>query len=399
MKLARISKPVYLDYAASTPIDPQVADVMAAQLRSSESFANASAATHTFGRQAAAIARAARMEVAEFMRTSPGNVIFTSGATEANNLAVLGTAAYRRHHGRHIVTSMTEHPAVLEPLAALEREGFDVTRLQPDSGGVVSPQDVEGALRPDTSLVALALVNNEIGVINPIPAIAAICKAADVRLHVDAAQAVGRVDVAAATLEASSISLSAHKFHGPKGVGALVTRAAIAPEIEPVQFGGGQEQGLRPGTLATHQVAGMAEAIRLCHEFAGGDERRHIQSLHDRLLAGLEAMAGCEVNGDRTRAVPGIVSITLTGVHGESLLAALEPLAVARGSACGSAHGAPSHVLRALGRSDEEAEQSLRLSFGRFTTEADIDSTLAAIEAALDYLRHIGGSQCANVAG
>lgn len=391
MTLKRIPTAVYLDYAASTPVDPQVADVMAAQLRSTDSFANASAETHQFGKRAAALAAAARLEVADFMQASAREVYFTSGATEANNLAVMGAARYRQRHGRHIVTALTEHPAVLAPIAALEREGFEVTRLATGASGVLDPDAVAEALRNDTVLVAVMLVNNELGAINPIAEIALACQERGIRLHVDAAQAVGRVDVATATANASSVALSAHKCYGPKGVGALIARAEIAPEIEPLQFGGGQEQGLRPGTLATHQLVGMAEAIRLCRGEAAQADLAHCANLSERLLAGLADIQGCRVNGDRDRCVPGIVNFTLTDLNGESLLSALAPLALARGSACSSAHGSPSQVLRSIGLSDAEAQSSLRASFGRFSTAQEIDLALEAIRSAVDYLRRVGG--------
>lgn len=391
MQLRRIGRPVYLDYAASTPVAPSVAETMAAHLASAESFANASAASHSFGAAAAAIAHAARLELAEFLQARAEQIIFTSGATEANNLAILGAMAFSDVTAGHIVTSQTEHPAVLAPMAVLEQRGLRVTRLAPRADGRIAAADVAEALTDDTRLAAFMLVNNEIGAINPIEEIAAVCQQRGVPLHVDAAQAIGRVDVAAKTAAVTSVAISAHKFYGPKGVGALLHRAPVAAPLDPLTFGGGQERGLRPGTLPTHQLIGMAEAIRCCGPAAHARDTAHITALSERLCGGLGNISGVSFNGGREHAVPGIVNIRVADVHGESLLAALAPLAVAQGSACSSARAAPSSVLRALGLSDREAEQSLRISFGRFTTTDEIDLAIEQIQNATSYLRRAAG--------
>lgn len=390
MKLARIPRDVYLDYAATTPIDPAVAKSMSDLLHSSTGFGNASSTQHEIGRAAAKVADTARQSVATFCNTDSRAVIFTSGATEANNLGVLGAARYRQAEGRHVISSQTEHRAILDPLLVLERDGFEITRLPPDTTGRVSAAAVEKALTAETVLVSLMLVNNETGVINDLSAVAALCRERDISLHIDAVQAPGKLALDYSMLAPASISLSAHKVYGPKGIGALVAPATVAPRLQPLIYGGGQERGLRAGTLPTHQLLGFSTALLRAEKNAA--ERTRIADLSARLIAGLLALPDVELNGDRNYAVDEIVNVTVHGVHGDSLIEALAPVAVSRGSACGSAHGEPSYVLRAYGRCDSEAESSLRFSLGRFTDAEDIELAVEQFTAAVKYLRSVAGS-------
>jgi cysteine desulfurase len=390
-----MSRPVYLDYAATTPVDPRVAAAMAQCLGSESGFGNPASASHSYGDAAAAMVETARAQVAAAVGAEPAEVIWTSGATEANNLAIFGVAEYYRESGRHIVTARTEHKAVLDPCRELERRGWRVTYLAPDSSGVIDPDQVAAALRPDTVLVSIMHVNNEIGVIQDISRIGAICaKHAGARLHVDAAQSVGKCAVDFAHLGVDLMSLSAHKAYGPKGVGALlVSRRGDGESVHLTarQFGGGQERGLRAGTVATHQVVGMGSALALASA-TSDQETDRIAVLRDRLWRGLASMGGTLRNGDAKRSVPHLLNVSFEGVEGESLLAAVRGrLAVSTGSACTSALQEPSYVLRALGRDEVLSEASLRFGLGRFSSERDIDAAVAIVTQAVSRLRRLSG--------
>ena len=389
-----MSRPVYLDHAATTPIDPRVAAAMAQCLGMQGEFGNP-ASSHEFGHAAATLVEQARAQVAASVGAATREVIWTSGATEANNLAIFGIARYYRESGRHIVTARTEHKAVLDPCRELERQGWRVTYLAPDGGGVVHADQVATALRPETVLVSIMHVNNEIGVIQDIAAIGAVCaRHGGARLHVDAAQSAGKIAIDFAALGADLMSLSAHKVYGPKGVGALLLAqrgGGARTQLTALQFGGGQERGLRAGTVPTHQVVGMGLAFELGRAVAPEIER--IASLRERLWQGLAALGGTLRNGDAVRSVPHILNVSFEGVEGESLLAALRGrLAVSTGSACSSALQEPSYVLRALGRDDVLSESSLRFGLGRFTSQGDIDAAVAAVTEAVLRLRRIAGA-------
>jgi len=377
---------VYLDYAATTPVDPRVAVRMAECLTQGGVFGNPGATSHDYGEAAGELVEAARAEVAAAVGAEPAEVIWTSGATEANNLAIFGIAHYYRDLGRHIVTVRTEHKAVLDPCRELERRGWRVTYLAPARDGVLDPHEVAAALKPDTVLVSVMHVNNEIG-------IAALCaQAGNARLHVDAAQSVGKCALNFAALGIDLLSLSAHKAYGPKGVGALVVSRRRGVQLQPLLYGGGQERALRSGTVATHQVVGMGAAFSLARSAAQYETER-IALLQDRLWHGLVSMGGVLRNGDGARAVPHLLNVSFEGVEGESLLAAIRPhVAVSTGSACTSVHQEPSYVLRALGRDERLAESSLRFSLGRFSSEADVDAAVSAVASAVERLRRIGGT-------
>jgi cysteine desulfurase len=387
--------PVYLDYAATTPVDPRVAAVMAGALTADGVFGNPGSSSHDFGLRAQEWVERARAQVAAAVGAAADDVVWTSGATEANNLAIFGVAAHRQSDGRHIVTARTEHKAVLDPCRELERRGWSVTYLVPDRSGVVDPAQVEDALRPDTVLVSLMHVNNEIGVIQDIAAIGAVCtRHGGVRLHVDAAQSVGKCALDFAASGTDLMSLSAHKAYGPKGVGALLVSQRRRVHLEALQFGGGQERKLRSGTVPTHQVAGMGAAFALATEDrdAVAAEWRRIAALQERLWRGLEAVGGIFRNGAPAHSVPHLLNLSFAGVEGESLLAAVSPfLAVSAGSACASATDEASYVLRSLGRDERLAESSLRFSLGRPTSEVDIDRAIEIVDHAVRRLRAIGG--------
>jgi cysteine desulfurase len=393
-------RPVYLDHASTTPVDPRVAAAMARCLTAEGEFGNPASASHSFGDAAGALVETARAQVAAGVGAAPQEVVWTSGATEANNLAIFGVAQYYREQGRHIVTARTEHKAVLDPCRELERRGWRVTYLAPDSGGVIHPDQVAAALQADTVLVSIMQVNNEIGVIQDISAIGAVCaKHGGAWLHVDAAQSVGKIAVDFAELGVDLMSLSAHKVYGPKGVGALlVSRRGSRGggrervQLTALQFGGGQELGLRAGTVATHQVVGMGLAFELART-APPSEVERIAVLRERLWQGLVSLGGIFRNGDAKRSVPHVLNVSFEGVEGESLLAAVRGrLAVSTGSACTSALQEPSYVLRALGRDDILSESSLRFGLGRGTSESDIDTAVAVVAQAVSRLRKIGGA-------
>jgi cysteine desulfurase len=379
---------IYLDYAATTPVDPRVRDCMVALLDNAENFGNPSSTTHAFGSHAGGIIEQAAQQVAELINASTRELIWTSGATESNNLAILGAARFRRIRGKHIVTAVTEHKAVLESCRQLEQEGFKLTYLQPDEQGVIAPEAVAAALCDDTILVSIMHANNEIGVVQDIAAIGAICRAADVLFHVDAAQSVGKLPIDVQTQQIDLLSLNAHKTCGPKGVGALYLNAERIKRVEPLLFGGGQQHGVRPGTLAVHQIAGMGETLRILADEMSAEVSRTAE-LRDRLWQGLAALSGVRLNGHPEQRLCSILNVSVAGVEGESLLYALSNLAVASGSACNSASGEPSYVLRSLGLSDQQAEASVRFSMGRFTTAEEIDAAIDTFGAAVGYLQDL----------
>ncbi len=387
-----MNAPAYLDYASTTPVDPRVAAAMARCLTAGGVFGNPSSSGHVYGADAQAAVEAARAQTAAAVGADAADVIWTSGATEADNLAIFGLAQHAKERGRHIVTARTEHRAVLDPCRELERRGWRVTYLHPDRGGILDPAMVASALCADTVLVSIMHVNNEIGVVQDIGAIAAACaRHGGARLHVDAAQSVGKCRVDFAGCGADLMSLSAHKAYGPKGVGALLVSRRRGVQIEARQFGGGQERGLRSGTVATHQVVGMGAAFSIAAAEQEADGRR-AAALAVRLRTGLAALGGVRENGDGARAVAQIVNLSFEDVEGESLLADVAAeIAVSTGSACASSSSEASYVLRALGRDERLAESSLRFSLGRFTTAAHIDRAVAAVTAAVTRLRRIAG--------
>ena len=392
--------PAYLDYAATTPVDPRVAFLMAGCLTREGTFGNPGSVSHDYGETAAAAVEAARGQVARAVGALPEDIVWTSGATEANNLALFGIARYHREQGRHIVTLRTEHKAVLDPCRELARCGWRVTYLDPGRTGMLDPARLAEALCADTVLVSVMHVNNEIGVVQDLAAIAAVCAAhGRVRLHVDGAQSVGKCALDFAGLGLDLLSLSAHKAYGPKGVGALVVARRRGVQLQALQFGGGQERNLRSGTVPTHQVVGMGAALALAAA-EWRDESPRIARLRDRLWLGLQALGGVLRNGDPAHTVAHVLNVSFEDVEGESLLAAVRPfIAVSTGSACASATQEPSYVLRALGRDERLAESSLRFSFGRFSTEADVDTALRAVRSAVRRLRRIAGAAGGEGAG
>ena len=383
---------IYLDYAASTPVDPRVAAAMAESLSDPAAQANPASATHGLGIAALERVEAARAQLAALLGAAPREIIFTSGATEANNLALLGVAraARRAGGGGHLVSSRVEHKSVLDALRELAREGFPVTLVDPDSSGRVQPETVRAALRADTVLVSLMLANNEIGVTNDIAAVAALCHTRGVLVHSDGAQFVGKLPVDVVALGVDFLSLTAHKFHGPKGSGALYVREAARARIAPIHFGGGHERGLRSGTLATHQIVGLGRAAEIARA-QGAADAAHARNLGARLWHSLELIPGAILNGHRDERVPGLLNVSFEGVEGESLITGLSQIAVSSGSACSSATREPSYVLRALGRGTELAQSSLRLSFGRFTRVTDVDEAASAIRSEVSRLRVLAG--------
>jgi cysteine desulfurase len=383
-----MSDVIYLDNAATTPVDRRVVEAMATCLGVDGDFANPSATGHAPGRRARARVEQAREEVASLVGARPAQVIWTSGATEADNLALLGAARFYRSRGQHVVTARTEHPAVLDACRQLEREGFTVTYLVPGRDGIVQPAQVESALRPDTILVSLMHVNNEIGIVQDIGTVGRLCRARGVLFHVDAAQSAGKMPLDVERDCIDLLALTAHKVHGPKGVGALCVRLEPRIGLVPLLYGGGQERGLRSGTLPTHQIVGMGVAYRIAALEMAADSAR-MARLRDRLWQGLAELPGVELNGYAVQRVPGILNVAIDGVEGESLLFALPGLAVASGSACATTNAEPSYVLRALGRSDRLAQSSLRLSLGRYTTAEEIDVAIGAIQGAVRRLRAV----------
>lgn len=378
--------PIYLDYSATTPVDPRVAEKMIPYL--TEHFGNAASRSHPFGWTAEKAVENAREEVAKLVNADPREIVWTSGATESNNLAIKGAANFYSSKGKHVVTIQTEHKAVIDPVRELERDGFEATFLAPEPNGLVDIEKFRKALRPDTVLASVMLVNNEIGVIQDIEAIGNICREQGVIFHVDAAQATGKVAIDLEKLPVDLMSFSAHKTYGPKGIGALYVRRKPRIRIEAQMHGGGHERGMRSGTLATHQIVGMGEAFRIAREEMGLENAR-IRRLRDRLLAGLQDIEEVYINGDLKQRVPHNLNISFNYVEGESLIMAVKDIAVSSGSACTSASLEPSYVLRALGRSDELAHSSIRFSIGRFTTEEEVDYTIALMKNKIGKLREL----------
>lgn len=379
--------PIYLDYSATTPVDPRVAAVMIPYL--TEHYGNPASRSHPYGWTAEKAVENAREEVAKLVGADPREIVWTSGATESNNLAIKGAANfYASTKGKHILTIATEHKAVIDAVRELERQGFTATYLEPEPDGLVDLAKFKAAIQPDTVLASVMLVNNEIGVIQDITAIGNICRKAGVIFHVDAAQATGKVVIDLENLPVDLMSFSAHKTYGPKGIGALYVRRKPRIRIEAQMHGGGHERGMRSGTLATHQIAGMGEAFRLARiEMAAENER--IRMLRDKLLNGLQGIEETYVNGDLEHRIPHNLNISFNYVEGESLIMAVKGIAVSSGSACTSASLEPSYVLRALGRSDELAHSSIRFSIGRFTTEADVDYTIDLMKSKIEKLREL----------
>ncbi len=378
--------PIYLDYSATTPVDPRVVDAMIPWLR--DHFGNPASRSHAFGWEAEKAVEQARANVAALVNCDPRELVWTSGATESINLAVKGAAHFYKDKGRHLVTVKTEHKATLDTMRELEREGFEVTYLDVQPNGLLDPAQFEAALRPDTALVSVMYVNNEIGVIQDIPAIGELCRSRGIIFHVDAAQATGKVQIDLAHLKVDLMSFSAHKTYGPKGVGALFVRRKPRVRLEAQMHGGGHERGLRSGTLPTHQIVGMGEAFRIAREEMATENER-IRMLRDRLWAGLSRMEQVFLNGDWEHRVPHNLNVSFNFVEGESLIMAIKDVAVSSGSACTSASLEPSYVLRALGRSDELAHSSIRFTVGRFTTEEEIDYTVSLLTRQVARLREM----------
>jgi len=379
-------RPIYLDYSATTPIDPRVVDAMLPYLR--EQFGNPASRSHAFGWEAERGVERAREQVAELAGADPREIIWTSGATESINLALKGAAQFYRDKGRHLITVRTEHKATLDTMRELERSGFEATYLEVQPDGLLDLAQFEAALRPDTILVSVMLVNNEIGVIQDIEAIGAMCRGRGIVFHVDAAQASGKMPIDLGRLQVDLMSFSAHKTYGPKGIGALYVRRKPRVRLEAQIHGGGHERGLRSGTLPTHQIVGMGEAFRIAKEEMSSDNER-VRALRDRLLAGLIEIPEVYVNGDMHRRVPHNLNVSFNFVEGESLIMAIKEVAVSSGSACTSASLEPSYVLRALGRSDELAHSSIRFTVGRFTTRDEIDYTIDLLQRKVARLREM----------
>jgi cysteine desulfurase len=378
--------PIYLDYSATTPVDPRVAQKMIPYL--TEYFGNPASRSHAFGWRAEQAVEEARAHVAALINADPKEIVWTSGATEGNNLAIKGAAGFYKTKGKHIITQKTEHKAVLDTCRELERQGFEVTYLPVDGNGLVSIKDFEAAIRPDTILASIMMVNNEIGVIHPVWEIAEICRSKGIIYHCDAVQAGGRLEIDMQKFKADLLTITAHKMYGPKGIGALYIRRKPRVRLEAQIHGGGHERGFRSGTLATHQIVGFGEAARIAKaEMASENER--IRALRDRLLKGMREIEEVYVNGDLARRIPHNLNVSFNFVEGESLIMAVKDLAVSSGSACTSASLEPSYVLRALGRSDELAHSSIRFTLGRFTIEDEIDYTVDLIKKKVAKLREL----------
>ena len=378
--------PIYMDYSSTTPIDPRVADKMIPFLR--EQFGNPASRSHMYGWTAEKAVEEARREVAALVNADPREIVWTSGATEGNNLALKGAAHFYKTRGNHIITVKTEHKAVLDTVRELERQGFEATYLQPQDNGLITIEQLTEAIRPDTILVSVMLVNNEIGVIQPIAEIGELCRSRNIIFHCDAAQATGKLPIDLEKTKVDLMTFTAHKTYGPKGIGALYVRRKPRVRLEAQMHGGGHERGLRSGTLAPHQIVGMGEAFRLAR-LEMTSEIARITGLRDRLAKGLQDIEEVYINGDMAHRVPHNLNVSFNYVEGESLIMAIKGLAVSSGSACTSASLEPSYVLRALGRSDELAHSSIRFTFGRFTTEEDIDFTIALIKEKVAKLREL----------
>lgn len=386
--MSNIKLPIYLDYSATTPIDKRVADKMAQFLTIEDNFGNPASRSHEFGWAAEKAVDEARQHVADLINADPREIVWTSGATESDNLAIKGAAHFYRKKGNHIITLKTEHKAVLDTCRQLEREGFELTYLDPEENGLLDLEKLKAAITEQTILISIMHVNNEIGVIQDIEAIGEIAREKRIIFHVDAAQSTGKVDIDLERLKVDLMSFCAHKTYGPKGVGALYVRRKPRVRLEAQMHGGGHERGMRSGTLATHQIVGMGEAFRIAREEMATENER-IRMLRDRLYDGLNDMEEVYVNGDLEHRVAGNLNISFNFVEGESLIMALRDLAVSSGSACTSASLEPSYVLRALGRNDELAHSSIRFTIGRFTTVEEIDYTIELVRAAVEKLRDL----------
>ncbi len=380
--------PIYLDYSATCPVDPRVAEKMMQCLTMDGLFGNPASRSHRFGWQAEEAVDLARNQVADLIGADPREIVFTSGATESNNLAIKGVAHFYASKGKHIITSKTEHKAVLDTCRQLEREGFEVTYLEPMLNGLFTIEMIENAMRDDTILVSIMHVNNEIGVVQNIAAIGELCRSRKILLHVDAVQSVGKIPVDVEALKVDLLSVSAHKVYGPKGIGALFVRRKPRVRLEAQMHGGGHERGMRSGTLPTHQIVGMGEAFRIAKEEMVSEGER-ILALRQRLWNGIKDIEAVYINGDLDQRVPGNLNVSFAYVEGESLIMALKDLAVSSGSACTSASLEPSYVLRALGLNDELAHSSIRFSMGRFTTEEEIDYAVKLIRDSIGRLREM----------
>ena len=378
--------PIYMDYGATNPVDQRVVDAMIPWLR--EHFGNPASRSHAWGWEAEAAVEKAREQVAALIGADPREIVWTSGATESNNLAIKGAAQFYKTRGKHIITVKTEHKAVLDTVRELERQGFDATYLEVREDGLLDFEGLKAAIRPDTILISVMLVNNEIGVIQDIPAIGALCRERGIIFHVDAAQATGKVEIDLATLPVDLMSLASHKTYGPKGIGALYVRRKPRVRIEAQMHGGGHERGMRSGTLPTHQIVGMGEAFRIAREEMGSENER-IRSLQKRLLDGLAGIEQTFLNGHPKQRVPHNVNMSFNFVEGESLIMGIKGIAVSSGSACTSASLEPSYVLRALGRSDELAHSSLRMTIGRYTTTEEIDYVVTTLRDRVARLRDL----------
>lgn len=378
--------PIYLDYSATTPVDPRVADKMIPWL--TEQFGNPASRSHSFGWDAEAAVEDAREQVAALVNADAKEIIWTSGATESNNLAIKGAAHFYSGKGKHIVTVKTEHKAVLDTVRELERQGFEATYLEVQENGLIDLEGLKAALRPDTTVVSVMFVNNEIGVVQPIAEIGEICRERGIIFHVDAAQATGKVEIDLQQLKVDLMSFSAHKTYGPKGIGALFVRRKPRVRLEAQMHGGGHERGMRSGTLPTHQIVGMGEAFRLA-KLEMAEENKRVRGLRDRLMSGLQDMPSVFVNGDLVQRVPHNLNLSFAYVEGESLIMAVKELAVSSGSACTSASLEPSYVLRALGREDELAHSSIRFSIGRFTTSEEVEFTISLLHKKIGKLREL----------
>ncbi len=382
-----MNKSIYLDYAATTPVDEQVAKKMMQYLTFDGTFGNPASRSHGFGWQAEEAVETAREQIADLIHADPREIVFTSGATESNNLAIKGIAQFYSNKGKHIVTSKIEHKAVLDVCRELETQGFEITYIEPQpKTGLILVEDVKAALRDDTILVSLMMVNNELGTLTDVTAIGEITREKGIILHVDAAQAAGKTPIDSETMKVDLMSFSGHKIYGPKGIGALYVRRKPRIRIKAQTHGGGHERGMRSGTLATHQIVGMGEAFAIAGQKMV-EEQARIAKLRDRLWVGLQDMEQIFLNGSMEQSIPNIVNISFNFVEGESMMMSLKDLAVSSGSACTSATLEPSYVLRALGLSDELAHSSIRFSFGRYTTEDDIDRIIEEVKAAVSKLR------------
>jgi len=380
--------PIYLDYAATTPVDPRVAEKMMQYLTMDGIFGNPASRSHRYGWQAEEAVDIARNQVAELINADPREIVFTSGATESNNLAIKGVAHFYQKKGKHIITSKTEHKAVLDTCRQLEREGFEVTYLTPDASGLIPLERIETAMRDDTILVSIMQVNNEVGVIQDIDAIGELCRSKKIVFHVDAAQSAGKLPIDMQTTKVDLMSISGHKMYGPKGIGALYVSRKPRIRLEAIMHGGGHERGMRSGTLPTHQIVGLGLAAAIAKAEMTSDNKR-IRALRDRLWNGVKDIEETYINGDAEIRQCGNLNVSFNFVEGESLMMALKDLAVSSGSACTSASLEPSYVLRALGLNDEMAHSSIRFSIGRFTTEAEIDHAIETINKSIDALREM----------